>query len=173
MTFRFFSDKNRPVRMGPYQTERLARQAAPSFDTIPPHGQLSFYRPDDPAPIVNAMGEHQAMLDTIRDGLINRSKAECPLDPTDRANHLKAFGYFADAAIVGTCLLPAEALLTIPFTNPDVDRLAANLRTSQTKTLAAGIDLVMADLKESMEAAPPASTPTPTGAAFWLRKPPS
>jgi len=38
--------------------------------------------------------------------------------------------------------------------NPDIDRLAQDLRTRQTKTLASGIDLIMADLKESMEAPP-------------------
>ena len=35
---------------------------------------------------------------------------------------------------------------------PNIDRLAEDLRTKQTTTLAAGIDMIMADLKESMEA---------------------
>jgi reductive dehalogenase len=153
MTMRFFSDKDRPVHMGPYPTERLARLSGPADLTgIPPMQHLRFQRAEDPASIINAMREHQAMLDAIRDGLINKAVAEAPVDPQERADHLKAFAYFADAAVVGACKLPAAAHLSQPFVNPDVDRLAQDLKTRQTKTLAAGIDMIMADLKESMEA---------------------
>ena len=154
---RFFSDKDRPVHMGPYPSERLAQSdSAPDLSAVPAMQQLVFDRTGDPRSIINAMREHQAMLDAIRDGLVNKAVADAPTDPTERADHLKAFGYFADAAVVGTCLLPAEALLPRPFINADVDRLAHDLRTRQTKTLASGIDMIMADLKESMEA--PASS---------------
>ena len=151
---RFFSNKHRPVHLGPYPTELLARGGMPDLSAVPAAKALSFARPDDPFSIVNAMREHQAMLDAIRDGLINKAVAEVPTDPVERANHLKAFGYFSDAAVVGTCLLPQAALLDRPFRNPDVDRLAHDLKTRQTKTLASGIDMIMADLKESMEAPP-------------------
>ncbi|NNF78468.1 MAG: NAD-binding oxidoreductase, partial [Rhizobiales bacterium] len=139
--------------MGPYPLERLARlQAAPDLDVVPPPRPLSFHRPEAPASIVNAMGEYQAMLDVIRDGLVNASRAECPESPQERAEHLKAFGYFSDASMVGVCALPPETVMAEPFRNPDIDRLAEDLRTRQTKTLASGIDLIMADLKESVEA---------------------
>ncbi|WP_373635609.1 2Fe-2S iron-sulfur cluster-binding protein [Yoonia sp. SS1-5] len=155
MNMRFFSDKDRPVHMGPYPSELLGRASTmPDLQTVPPMQQVSFNRANDPFSIVNAMREHQAMLDAIRDGLINKAVADAPTDPQERADHLKAFAYFADAAVAGTCLLPDSALLTAPFQNPDVDRLAQDLRTRQTKTLASGIDLIMADLKESMEAPP-------------------
>ena len=76
---RLFSDKTRPVHMGPYPTERLARaDAMPDLSAIPLTGPLSFARPDDPLSIVNAMRDHMAMLDAIRDGLINRAVAETP-----------------------------------------------------------------------------------------------
>lgn len=152
---RFFSDKDRPVHMGSYPTERLARlDHVPDLGQVPASQQLSFDRPADPRSIVNAMREHQAMLDAIRDGLINKAIAGAPTDPQERANHLKAFGYFADAADVGVCKLPAIAILEQPHVNPDVTQLANDLKTRQTKTLAAGIDMIMADLKESMEASP-------------------
>ncbi|APE42557.1 NAD-binding oxidoreductase [Sulfitobacter alexandrii] len=155
MTFRLFSDKHRPVHMGPYPSELLARQDGPAdLSGVPEMRQLGFARPDDPHSILNAMREHQAMLDAIRDGLINRGVSEVPEDLQERANHLKAFGYFSDAAVVGVCELPAAAVLGTPFRNPDIDRLAQDLRTRQTKTLASGIDMIMADLKESMEAPP-------------------
>ena len=155
MSFRFFSDKDRPVHMGPYPNELLTRlKTSPDFDAVPAMEQLRFERAQDPTSIVNAMREHQAMLDAIRDGLVNKAIAQAPTDPTERANHLKAFGYFSDAAVVGGCLLPRPALLETPFQNPDVARLAHDLKTRQTKTLASGIDMIMADLKESVEAAP-------------------
>lgn len=155
MGIRFFSDRNRPVHMAPYPLERLARSAAmPDLRTAPRPRRVDFRRPDAPSSIVNAMGEYQAMMDAIRDGLVNRAKAGCPDDPKERAEHLKAFGYFCDAAMVGTCRLPDAAMLAEPFANPDIDRLAQDLRTRQTKTLASGIDMIMADLKDSMEAPP-------------------
>ncbi len=168
MTLRFFSDRDRPVHMGRYPSELLARTGQmPDLSAVPVHGQMSFDRAGDPHSIVNAMREHQAMLDAIRDGLVNKAVAECPSDPQDRADHLKAFSYFADAAVTGICLLPPSAVLATPFKNPDVDRLAQDLKTRQTKTLAAGIDLVMADLKESMEA-PPSGIEAHTHAIVFL-----
>jgi reductive dehalogenase len=159
MTIRFFSDKDRPVHMGHYPSELLARTSGlPDLGAVPPMSQLSFEQPHDPASIVNAMREHQAMLDAIRDGLVNKVVADAPADPLTRAQHLKAFGYFADAAVVGACLLPKTAMLPTPFHNPDVARLAHDLKTRQTKTLASGIDMIMADLKESVEAEPTSIT---------------
>jgi reductive dehalogenase len=155
MGIRFFSDKNRPVHMGRYPLERLTRQdTMPDLSRVPAMGELGFHRPERPVSIVNAMGEFQAMLDAIRDGLVNPIASEIPSDPQERANHLKAFGYFNDASMMGCGPLPSDALLDEPRRNPDIDRLAHALRTRQTKTLASGIDLIMADLKDSMEAAP-------------------
>ena len=168
MGTRFFSTKNRPVHMGPYPLERLTRLTSlPDLDDVPPMQPLSFRRPDAPESIVNAMGEYQAMLDAIRDGLVNKAVAEIPPDPQERANHLKAFGYFSDAAMVGICALPDSALLNDPIANPDITRLAEALRTRQTKTLASGIDVIMADLRDSMEA-PPSTIDSHTHAVVFL-----
>ena len=137
--------------MGPYPCELLARlDRQPDTQTVPPHQQLSFEMPNDPRSIVNAMREYQAMLDAIRHGDTNAQRAACPSDPQERANHLKSFGYFADAAVVGTCLVPQGAVLKVPHRNPELPRLAQALQTRQTKTLAAGIDGIMADLRESI-----------------------
>ena len=125
----------------------------PGLSRVPPMRALSF-QPEYPDSLVGAMGEYQAMLDAIRDGLVNKAVAEIPEDPLERANHLKAFGYFNDAAMVGICRLRDDHLLDAPLRNPDIDRLAHDLKTRQTKTLASGIDMIMADLKESMEAPP-------------------
>ncbi|MEM1066016.1 MAG: reductive dehalogenase domain-containing protein [Pseudomonadota bacterium] len=154
MGVRFFSDRRRPVHLGPFPLERLVRGPMPDPTQIPPDQALTFQRPETPASIVNAMGEYQAMMDAIRDGLVNKARADCPADLQERANHLKAFGYFSDAAMVGIGPLPGAARLSTPRRNPDIDRLAHDLKTRQTKTLASGIDMIMADLKESMEAPP-------------------
>ncbi|MDJ0821082.1 MAG: reductive dehalogenase domain-containing protein [Paracoccaceae bacterium] len=154
MGIRFFSDKDRPVHLGPYPLERLERVESVDLAQVPAMQPLSFRRDDRPENIVNAMSDYQAMLDAIRDGLVNRTVSEIPSDPTERANHLKAFGYFNDASMVGVCALSPEARLAEPVANPGIDRLAEDLRTRQTKTLASGIDVIMADLKDSMEAPP-------------------
>ena len=150
-----FSTRNRPVHLGPYPLERLARAAVlPDLTAVPPMQQLRFRRPAEPESIVNAMGEFQAMMDAIRDGFVNPAKAGIPDDPQERADHLKAFGYFNDCSMAGTGPLPASAILDDPLVNPDITRLAHALKTRQTKTLASGIDVIMADLKDSMEAPP-------------------
>lgn len=150
---RLFSSKTRQPHLGPYPVELLSRsEGNADLTSVPADTPISFQRPDQPNSIVNAMREHQAMLDAIRSGLVNKAVADAPVDPQERANHLKSFAYFADAAGVGVCTLPTEVLLSAPRTNPDVDKLADDLKTTQTKTLASGIDMIMADLKESMEA---------------------
>ncbi len=100
------------------------------------------------------MGEYQAMLDAIREGLVKKERAVIPDDPETRANHLKSFGYFCDASMVGIAEIPDSAWLPETLVNPDVDRLAQQLRTRQTKTLASGIDVIMAMLKEAMHRPP-------------------
>lgn len=139
--------------MGPYPMEKLARiDKIPDLSSLPLSPRISFQRPDLPASIVNAMGEYQAMMDAIRDGLINLGKSECPEDPKERSDHIKAFGYFSDASLVGICRLPTEAILDKPFRNPDIQRLGAALNRGQMKSLASGIDATIADLKESIAA---------------------
>ena len=157
MAIRFFSTRNRPVHLGPFPLERLKRLEGglvPDLSAVPPFRPLEFARPHLPSSIVNAMGDYQAMMDAIRDGLVNKTRAECPDDPRERAKHLKAFGYFADAAMVGVGPVPDQARLDQPYRNPGIDRLAYQLKTQQTKTLASGIDMIMADLRDAMEAPP-------------------
>lgn len=154
---KLFSYRNRPVHLGPYPLETLARGDRVALSTVPDMPPLSF-RADTPVSIVGAMQDYQAMLDATREGLVKRETAEIPDSLQERANHLKAFGYYCDASMVGTCEIPPEAWLSEAIENPDVDRLAEKLRTLQPKTLAAGIDVIMAGLRESMKAPPQACT---------------
>ncbi len=164
---KIFSYKNRAVHLGGFPLEKLARQDSVDLSQIPPMNGLSFRREDDPLSIVNAMQEYQAMLDATRDGLVKKERAEIPDDLNERANHLKAFGYYCDAAMVGVTKIPAEAWLSHAIANPDVERLASKIQTMQPKTLAAGIDVIMAGLRESMNA-PPVSCDHHTHALVFL-----
>ncbi len=164
---KLFSYHTRPVHQGPYPLETLLRRAQPiGLEELPRMQGLSFRRPEDPLSIVNAMQEYQAMLDATRDG-VTRVRATIPDDPAERARHLKAFGYFLDSAMVGICKIPQTAWLEAPIDNPDVDRLADKIRTMQPKTLAAGIDLIMANLREAL-AQPPADCRHHTHALVFL-----
>ena len=149
---RIFSNRNRPLHAGALPTERLPKQRDVDLCGVPPMRALRFDGPD--GSIIRAMAEHQAMLDAIRDGATNTAQSEIPVSATARADHLKAFATFCDATLVGVCRIGAGDHLTSPIRNPEVATLAEALRTRQTKTLAAGIDLIMADLKETV-AAPP------------------
>jgi len=81
---RFFSTKNRAPHLGPYPLERLRRLAEqPDLSTVPPAQALDFRKLDTPHSLVNAMGEYQAMMDVIRDGLVNPSLAAAPEDRID------------------------------------------------------------------------------------------
>lgn len=153
MGVRFFSTKDRPIHLGPYPLERLKRvEHALDLSNVPATHPLDFRKLDTPHSLVNAMGEYQAMMDVIRDGLVNSELAAAPTDPVERSKHLKSFGYFQDASMVGVCKVPQDALLEIPTRNADIDRLALDIRTRQTKTFASGIDEIMVALKDSVEA---------------------
>ncbi|MGJ8615392.1 MAG: NAD-binding oxidoreductase, partial [Sulfitobacter sp.] len=145
-----FSAKSRPVHLGAYPAERLRRLGQP-LSRLPdlPFPALSFARPDRPESIINAMGPFQAMMDVLRSGKVNPARANIPSDPVLRAHHLKAFGYYNDASMMGICALPDAARLAAPRHNPETDRLADDLKTRQTKTLAAGVDVIMANLRDA------------------------
>ncbi len=151
---RLRSYRHRPTHLGPYPLEKLARlDRLEGLERLEPMEGLPF-RTSDPLSIIGAMGEYQAMLDATREGLVKRERAVIPQNPEERSRHLKGFGYYCDAAQVGICEIPASAWLDKPLRNPDVGRLARKIETMQVKTLAAGVDVIMAGLKESLRAPP-------------------
>ena len=147
---KLFSYKNRPPHLGPYPLERLKRtEQEPDLIALNAEAQVNF-KSDNPVSIVNAMGEYQTMMDVIRDGTIKTEIATIPSDAKERTEHLKAFGYYCDASMIGTTKITPNMWLDTPFTNPDVDRLRDTLRTKQVKTLASGIEIILAGLREAM-----------------------
>ena len=155
MTAQLFSTRNRPFHLGYFPMERLVRKAgAPDVTGLPPLQPVTFDRQGAPESLVNAMRDYQAMLDVTRSGLVSAQKAGCPDDPEERARHIKGFGYFQNASMVGISRFDPSMKLEEPIRNPELDRLAGDLKTKQVKSLASGIDVIMADLRESV-AAPP------------------
>ncbi|MTI16066.1 reductive dehalogenase [Rhodobacteraceae bacterium RKSG542] len=149
---RLFSYRNRPVHLGPYPTERLKRSDAPvDFTKIPEMERLSYSKPDQKFSLSNAMASFGAVLDAVRDGVHNAKPSVIPESLKERANHLKAAGYFFDATLMGTCKLASEHHLSESLRNPDLDRLAEDLKSFQPKTLAVGIDVIMADVRDCAE----------------------
>ena len=147
---RLFSSRKRALDEGLYPLSKLVRRPdLPSFEGLTTK-PLSFSRPDQPLNIVNAMADHQAMMDTIRDGHVNTATAEIPDSLEERSAHMKSFAYFQDASMAAIGPIPDEAWLETPIANPDIYRLAQEIQTRQTKTLASGIDHIMADLRESV-----------------------
>lgn len=152
---RFFSYKNRPFHLGPYPLENLRRTQDPvDLRHCPMPAPLTFSRPDDPASLINAMADYQTMLDAIRDGFTKAEIAEIPDELTERSQHLKSFGYFCDASQAGICALPKEAILDSPIINPQITHLADMLHGQQINSLASGVDMIMADLKDSLNVPP-------------------
>ncbi|MFT6118409.1 MAG: hypothetical protein ACJAXK_000340, partial [Yoonia sp.] len=75
------------MHLGPYPLEKLQRMDTCDLSQLAPMTGLSFRRADDPASIVNAMQDYQAMLDATRDGMVKKETAEIPDDLLERANH--------------------------------------------------------------------------------------
>ncbi|UCE31634.1 MAG: NAD-binding oxidoreductase, partial [Burkholderiales bacterium] len=147
---RLFSYRDRPVHLGPYPLERLPRaDRKPDLARVPPMQPLRFEDRARPESLVNAMARYIGMFDVVRDGTVARHPAEIPDDALERSNHLKAAGYYFDASMVGICALPPAARLVEPIGNPIVAEIAAELETSQPKSFAAGMDMILADVIES------------------------
>ncbi|MDA9290500.1 reductive dehalogenase [Amylibacter sp.] len=148
---RFFSEKNRLPHLGPYPMERLKRNTGP-IEKVPEMKAINFNCEKKPHSIINSMRDYQAMMDALRIGLINKGRCNIPSDLNERSNHLKSFAYFQDCSVVGITKIDTDCHLKMPIHNPDIERLSEDLRTKQTKTFAAGMDVLMAELREAVDA---------------------
>lgn len=102
---RVFSNRNRPVHLGPFPLERVARAAAlPDLsalnDALPAKSDTALGR------IVN---EYVALFEQFRAEDPAPERAPYPQDPQRLANELKANCYFLDASLAGCCEIPDSA----------------------------------------------------------------
>ena len=146
------SDRHRPVHLGRLAVERLPRGPMPDLARIAPLTALA--PPAHALDIRHPIAAFQAVIDALRDGPAAPIRSVIPDDPAERACHLKAFAHFNDADLVGIAALPPEARLAVPVQNPDARALADALDAREVKSLAAGIDAILADLREAA-ATPP------------------
>ena len=115
---RVFSHKQRPVHLGAYPLERLARTEMattrpPGFDGRVPA------RPGEgitegPVGMGHAFGTYIELFDSLRTGETAQSRAPIPDDPDAIAANIKAGIYFLDADMAGICEAPAEAWQDAP-----------------------------------------------------------
>ena len=146
---RWRSSRDRPVHLGPHPAERLPRGPMPDLAAVTPMAPL----PPPAGEAAEAMREVMAALDAVRTGPVARVRSDVPADPAERARHLKAFAHFNDATLAGCCALP-DAARGHAVDNPDRAALARALATREIASMAAGIDAILADLREAA-AAPP------------------
>ena len=150
---RFFSSKSRPTHYGPYPLEVLERQSViPDLAPIPDTQFVSFDNPQLPENIVHSMRKFQALMDAIRNGLVNSEKSNVTECPNERSNHLKAHGYFYDASQIGICALSNDMLLDEPIVNFETESIAKKLSASQGSQLDSSFDVMISELKEAMHA---------------------
>ncbi|MCP3988884.1 MAG: Fe-S protein [Actinomycetia bacterium] len=109
---RLFSNKKRPVHLGPYPLERLPRVADAA--SVPPGSSGSRPRRlteaggEGPKSVGHAYDLYLDLFDQQRTGEV-APLAPIPDDPIERADDLKAGLYFLDADMVGTAVVPREA----------------------------------------------------------------
>ena len=123
---RLFSHRKRPVHLGSYPLERLARASHVALRQAnrPAAEGLPIEAPEAPKSIANAMRSYIDILDRMRDGPAASAAAPIPGDPLERSNHLKAACYYLDAAMAGVCRIPDHAILPSPIVNESLARAA-------------------------------------------------
>src|SRR5688500_13086698 len=106
---RVFSNHDRPVHMSRFPLERLPRtNVVRAVSASMPPTDLRAASNDSVAHVM------QMYFDTFAgcfSGPFAPQIAPVPDDPTLRSNNLKAFSYFLDAAIAGTCRINPTAWL--------------------------------------------------------------
>ncbi len=143
---KFLSNRSRPFHLGPFPLERLSRAApAVNFDDVPQDRGLD-PEAHEPESIAHAIARFLAMLDTVRDGVIDNPRAEIPDCPAERARHMKASSYYFDASMVGIAKIDPAHFLAGPRRNPMIAGIQDELEAGQPVTYAAGTDAIYADI---------------------------
>ena len=119
---RLFSHSQRAVHLGPFPMERLGRGDEADLGAITSTGLLREDFPD--RHLGRAISDFLCALDAVREGGVASERAQIPSDPQERANHLKAAGYFLDSALVGVCALQPGHLLAERTEHPNLRGLS-------------------------------------------------
>ena len=106
---RLFSNRDRPVHLGPFPLERIARAPLPALEAL---------RDAFPAPSTTPLGrivnEYVALFERYRAEPPAPERAPYPEDPRRLACELKANCYFLNASLAGCCEVPPSAWTAAP-----------------------------------------------------------
>lgn len=116
-----FSHAARPFHLGPYPSERLGRTPVePDLSALRASGVLNARVAAQQPGLGGAISSFMCALDSVRQGDPNKALAEIPDDLLERANHIKAAGYFLDSALVGVCRLSDAHRLAERLEHPEL-----------------------------------------------------
>jgi reductive dehalogenase len=102
---RIFSNKNRPVPLGPFPLERIARAAvAPDPARVGDH-----FPARSGTPLGRIVNEYIALFEQFRAEDPAPERAPYPQDPLKLAGELKANCYFLNASLAACCQIPESA----------------------------------------------------------------
>ena len=108
---RLLSNRDRPVHLGPFPLERVARARSAA--------SLADVRDDFPAPSATPLGrivnEYIALFEQFRVEAPAAERAPYPVDPQRLANELKANCYFLNASLAACCEIPDAAWSAAPI----------------------------------------------------------
>lgn len=117
---RIFSNKRRPVHMGPYPTELLARindTRSVRSSVVPPSVNVGEGQLDQ------ALAPVQGVLEQLLTGVTVEHQAPLPADLRERTNLLKSAAYFFDATLVGICAYRNQwAIVVATESGPEPER---------------------------------------------------
>lgn len=106
---RFFSHRHRPVHLGPYPMERLARAALAPGGPAPPGPASDTDLPGAGAALPRGMPGYLKLFQSVRDGAVAAQCAPITDDLASRAHNVKAGVYFLDSDLCGICEMPEDA----------------------------------------------------------------
>jgi len=108
---RLFSNRRRPVHLGPYPLEKLARAPA-SEATLAAARRLSHAQAAAPGNVLARIcRDYSRIYEQFRAGEPGAERAPWFESPLERANELKSLALFFDATLVGACSIPDIARL--------------------------------------------------------------
>lgn len=110
---RIFSNRNRPVHLGRYPLERVARRPVDENSLLRLKNLQEKSSPGNV--LARICREYCAIYERFRSGLPAPEKAPYLDDPRDRSNELKSMALFFDATMAATCALPSVAWLQAPI----------------------------------------------------------
>ncbi len=133
---RLFSNRDRPVHLGPFPLERIRRAVVmPEVSSV-----RDTFPPPSATPLGRIVNEYIALFEQFRAEPPAAERAPYPGEPARLANELKANCYFLNASFAGCCEIPEAAWLGAPAAghrhalailvefgrDPELDNLAAD-----------------------------------------------